>query len=493
MLSPNYVRACFLEGQVTDAVTGQSLGDVEVVIQSTQANLGETDNFGEYKTGQAIPGTFTVRFTKLGYYPVEAEAVLENGEVTILDVQMTPLATYSVSGFSVQDEDGQPIPNAKISFVSETANYNTTSDNNGGFSIAAAFEGQYTVYAGVWGRLHAVLENVVIDATTEQLVVPLKEGYQDDFLFELGWEKTADGSTDAGFWVRAVPILTTNNGEASNPGSDVADDLGTECYVTGNAAGNVGAADVDGGKVYLTSPVMNLSDYQDPVISYNLWFYNSGGNSTPDDSLVVRVSNGLQSIVLETVKESSSAWRSRSEFHLASLIELTENMQVTFETGDLNCEPTPVEGGVDAFLVVDAFVNGTDETLPVVSAGIDAQSIHRRHSASLPFRQSGGRPGYLDGIRCIGKTARAQSHQRSGRNDPDWGKPAGRLFLCNLVFKRTTAEYFPNGESGVAKWQVCKSDSNALCRKKAQNGHLQGSVFACHALLSNSKNKHERN
>lgn len=130
-----------------------------------------------------------MRFTKLGYYPVEAEAVLENGEVTILDVQMTPLATYSVSGFSVQDEDGQPIPNAKISFISETATYNTTSDNNGGFSIVAAYEGQYNIYAGVWGRLHAVLENVVIDATTGQLVVPLKEGYQDDFLFELGWEK----------------------------------------------------------------------------------------------------------------------------------------------------------------------------------------------------------------------------------------------------------------------------------------------------------------
>ncbi len=370
VISPNYVRACFLEGQVTNSVTGQSLSDVEVVIQSTQANLGETDNFGEYRTGQAIPGTFTVRFTKLGYYPVEAEAVLENGEVTILDVQMTPLATYSVSGLSVQDEDGQPIPNAKISFISEEATYNTTSDNNGLFSIAAAFEGQYDVYAGVWGRLHAVLENVVIDATTEQLVVPLKVGYQDDFLFEQGWEKTADGSADAGFWVRAVPILTTNNGQASNPGSDVADDLGTECYVTGNAAGNPGAADVDGGRVYLKSPAMDLSTYQDPVISYNLWFYNSGGNSTPDDSLVVRISNGVQSILLETVKESSSVWRPRSEFHLASLIELTDNMVVTFETGDLNSSPHLVEGGVDAFLVVDAFVNNTDETLPGLSAAL---------------------------------------------------------------------------------------------------------------------------
>lgn len=370
VLTPNYVRACFLEGQVTSAVTGQPLGDVEVVIQSTQANLGETNNFGEYKTGQAIPGTFTVRFTKLGYYPVEAEAVLENGEVTIVDVQMTPLATYSVSGFSIQDEDGQPVPNAKISFVSETATYTTTSDNNGVFSIATAYEGQYTIYAGVWGRLHAVLENVVINATTDQLVVPLKVGYQDDFLFELGWEKTADANANAGFWVRAVPILTANNGEASNPGSDVADDLGTECYVTGNAAGNVGAADVDGGRVYLTSPVMDFSDYQDPVISYNLWFYNSGGNSTPDDSLVVRLSNGLQSIVLETVKESSSVWRPRSEFHLAPLIELTENMQVTYETGDVNANPHLVEGGVDAFLVVDAFVNDTDENLPVVNAGL---------------------------------------------------------------------------------------------------------------------------
>lgn len=370
VLSPTYVRACFLEGQVTDVVTGQSIGGVEATIQSTEFNIAQTDIFGAYKTGQATPGTFTVRFTKLGYYPVEAEAVLDNGEVTILDVQMTPLATYAISGFSVQDEDGQPIPNAQISLVSETATYNTTSDNNGLFSIAAAFEGQYTIYAGVWGRLHAVLENVAIDATTQQLVVPLKVGYQDDFLFEQGWEKTADGNTDAGFWVRAVPILTTNNGDASNPGSDVEDDLGIECYVTGNAAGNAGAADVDGGRVYLKSPAMDLSTYTDPIISYNLWFYNSGGNSTPDDSLVVRISNGVQNIVLETVKESSSVWRPRSEFNLASLIGLTENMVVTFETGDLNSSPHLVEGGVDAFLVVDAFVNSTDETLPGLSAAL---------------------------------------------------------------------------------------------------------------------------
>ncbi len=370
VISPNYVRACFLEGQVTDAVTGLPLNDVKVLIQSDQDNLAQSDAFGEYQTGQAIPGTFTVQFSKIGYYSVDAQAVLENGQVTLLNVEMTPLPTYSINGLSVRDENGQPIPNASILITGEQGTFITTSDANGQFQIASVYEGQYNVYAGVWGRLHANLEGVNIDATTSQLIVPLKQGYQDDFLFEQGWVKTADATADAGFWVRAVPIRTTNNGQVSNPGNDVADDLGTECYVTGNATGNAGNADVDGGKVYLTSPVMDLSAYQDPVISYNLWFYNGGGNSTPDDSLVVRLSNGTESIILETVKESSSVWRPRSEFHLSSLIGLTDNMTVTFETGDRNASPHLVEGGVDAFLLIDAFVTSTEETNPALSAAL---------------------------------------------------------------------------------------------------------------------------
>lgn len=365
------IRACYLEGQVTDATTGLPIQDVKVVIQSDEANIAQSNISGDYKTGQATSGTFLVRFTKVGYNSLVTQAVLENGVITILDVQMTALPVYTISGIAIQEEDGQPVPNAKIQLISEQITYNATSDNNGLFSVAAAYEGQYSIYGGVWGRLHAVLNDVVINANTEQLVVPLKKGYQDDFYFDLAWEKTADGSTDAGFWVREIPIQVNNSGQISNPGSDIPDDLGESCYLTGNSTStNAGAADVDGGRVYLKSPVMDLTTYQDPVISYNLWFYNAGGSSTPDDSLIVRLSNGFQSIVLETVKQSSSVWRPRSEFHLASLIAFSENMTITFETGDLNANPHLVEAAVDAFLVVDAFVNGTDESLPVVTAAV---------------------------------------------------------------------------------------------------------------------------
>ncbi|MCB9265276.1 MAG: choice-of-anchor B family protein, partial [Lewinellaceae bacterium] len=67
VLQPNFVRACWLEGVVTDSLTGALLNDVEVVIDSEQPNLGTTDAFGKFETGQAISGTFNVTFSKLGY------------------------------------------------------------------------------------------------------------------------------------------------------------------------------------------------------------------------------------------------------------------------------------------------------------------------------------------------------------------------------------------------------------------------------------------
>lgn len=370
VLSPTYVRACFLEGQVTDVNTGQALGGVRIVIQSDEVNIEDSNVFGEYKTGQATPGTFNVTFSKIGYEPLTAQAVLNNGVVTILDVALTPLASYTVSGIALRDEDGEPVANTQIIIVNEESSYNITSDANGQFTVAPVYEGQYDIYAGSWGYLHAVLENVAINANTGQLVVELKEGYQDDFLFELGWTKEASPNASAGFWERGVPVLTISSGLAVNPGSDIDGDLGESCYVTGNVGGNAGTGDVDGGLVYLTSPVMELSTYVDPVVSYNLWFHNSGGNSTADDSLVVRLSNGTESIILETVKQSGSVWRPRSEFHLATLIDLTDDMTITFETGDVNANPHLVEAGVDAFLVVDDFVNNTNENLPVVQAAV---------------------------------------------------------------------------------------------------------------------------
>ena len=69
VFKPTYTRACYLEGGVTDSLSGLPLEGVQVAILSSDAN-GDLSNIeGGYKTGQVSSGTFEVTFSKAGYQP----------------------------------------------------------------------------------------------------------------------------------------------------------------------------------------------------------------------------------------------------------------------------------------------------------------------------------------------------------------------------------------------------------------------------------------
>lgn len=99
VLTPTYVRACYLEGQVNDACTGLPLNNVNVVITSGTHHPELSGISGRYKTGTATAGSFTVTFSKAGYTTrVFQNIVLQNGVVTGLNVQLSPLNAVSVAG-----------------------------------------------------------------------------------------------------------------------------------------------------------------------------------------------------------------------------------------------------------------------------------------------------------------------------------------------------------------------------------------------------------
>ena len=65
-------------------------------------------------------------------------------------------------------------------------------------------------------------------------------------------------------------------------------------YVTGlDAGGQVGSNDVDDFNTILTSPLFDLSNFNQHYLSYYSWFSNGGGGwgggSPPNDSLRVSV------------------------------------------------------------------------------------------------------------------------------------------------------------------------------------------------------------
>ena len=90
VLTPQYQRACYLEGQVTDAATGLPLSNASIVINSTDANKNAASAItGNYYTGQVTPGTVSATYSKPGYLPQTITGiVLSNGNVVFQNVQL---------------------------------------------------------------------------------------------------------------------------------------------------------------------------------------------------------------------------------------------------------------------------------------------------------------------------------------------------------------------------------------------------------------------
>lgn len=88
VFTPVYERACWLEGTITDSITGANINNGYVNIQL--ANVSDSSNaFGIYKTGYAAGGLYDVTFNATGYHTKTYTGIqLTNGMTTILDAQL---------------------------------------------------------------------------------------------------------------------------------------------------------------------------------------------------------------------------------------------------------------------------------------------------------------------------------------------------------------------------------------------------------------------
>ncbi|MBK9014894.1 MAG: choice-of-anchor B family protein [Saprospiraceae bacterium] len=118
VLTPNYNRACWLEGKVTDGLTGQPLSGVTIDIDSPDPlTATSTGLLGNYTTGQTTPGNFPVSFSLSGYESNNVNVILANGAVTVLDVQLYPPGT---SGTDWVDNDEVELKASPSMFSNET-------------------------------------------------------------------------------------------------------------------------------------------------------------------------------------------------------------------------------------------------------------------------------------------------------------------------------------------------------------------------------------
>ncbi|MEO5675479.1 MAG: choice-of-anchor B family protein [Chitinophagales bacterium] len=370
VLTPTYVAACWLQGTVTDSVTGALLNNVFAEIETTQ-NSDLSDLSGVYKTGNGIAGTYTVRFSKPGYLTKEIQNVtLTSGVQTILDVQLASLPTATITGQVIDSVTNDPIQDATVYFISSEGFEFTEQTDGGGNFTFSGYESTYDIYAGKWSYFETGLLNVIINLNPAPFLFKLNPGYYDDFILDLGWEESHTSTT--GFWTRCEPKGTYSFNTPINPETDIAGDWGDHCYVTGNGGGGIGDDDVDNGSTTLTSPVFDLTNYSDATVKFYAWFANTGGQGSPNDTLDVYITDGNSTVLVLQINEdnfSESEWNYH-EFHVNDFIVPNATMQMKFKA--LDKDPGHVtEAGIDYFRIDDELgneVKGIAPGAPYLSA-----------------------------------------------------------------------------------------------------------------------------
>lgn len=355
VLTPTYIRGCYLEGTVEDSVTGNLLNGASVSIVATTITTN-TNPVGEYAVGTAIAGSYDITVSRAGYVTKQITGInLSNGILTTVNVELAPLPSYVFSGTIMDSLTGLPVSGALVQLHNSTFSHSATSDSTGAYSIPGVVEENYEVVIGKWGYRTQCMAQQVTGNT--QFIVDLNQGYYDDFTFDYGWSVV---STTTNEWERGEPVGTFNNfGVEINPEFDVSGDCGDKCFVTDNGGAPFNSNDVDNGFTILYSPVFDGTIYINPVVSYFRRFLDIDGVGTPNDSMVISILNGVDSVNLEMIgpnDPTNGTW-TQATFSLSGLISLTSNMQIAVRVFDE--DPGNIcEGAFDQFEVTGQLTTG---------------------------------------------------------------------------------------------------------------------------------------
>jgi len=361
ILKFDYKRACYLEGKITDT-NGTSISNAVIEIISDQKNRELSGPSGLYKTGQVLSGSFKVKISHPDYYSKEEFIQMDHGLVTNLNVILEKRKVSQVS-FIIKNSNDVSIV-AVIKLIGDGYEYNLDTDGSEEY-ITSIRDGKYNIIFSAWGYLSKNRNEVIVQNGLDNTIeITLENGYSDQFESQLKWAINSTPNM-SGAWIRAIPKQTEYlNGTIANPGVD-ADDNGQWAYVTGNGIPGAGCADIDNGVTNLTSPVMDLSFYQKPALNYDVWFYNAGGAVDINDTLIVKLNNGEQEVIVDKIYGSTDGWLKVRNLDIANFIPVTNQMQIIVEASDQQNLGHIVEAGFDNFFISDQIssVNDPDETL----------------------------------------------------------------------------------------------------------------------------------
>lgn len=350
ILEPTYQRASYVEGLVIDETNLQPINNVRLEILGDPELPTFTNALGRFKMGTASEGSLKLALEHPGYFPDTMEVAVTTGEITQIDIRLKPLISYVLRG-KVMDASQNPIANAHILVESSSFSAEAMTNALGEYEFNI-LEGQYNMCLGAWGFLS---ENEIITIDRDvNLNLILDPGYQDDFALDLGW--TINSTASSGIWERAIPAPTFLDGEPSNPGFDVPYDKGKKCYVTGNNNASAASDDVDNGFTSLVSPLMDLSNYRDPIILFSAWYFNKGGSVPANDTMVVELVTLEETLTVAQFTPADGqqgTWQDSIQIDVRSFSENLDNVKIRFTVADDPSNGHIVEAGIDAFQILE--------------------------------------------------------------------------------------------------------------------------------------------
>ncbi len=322
----------FVRGVITS--DGQPIDSVKVQVDGSTHIAWSAAN-GTFSVPLS-PGTYTLHFSKFGYFPVTAPGivVIEN-DSTHHDVTMvlSPVATLSGHVFNA---DNTPLVGATVNAL-DVPVAPVTTDAEGFYSLVLPTELTYVVRA--YGSRGASQSTFVLNAdTTINFYMPSELFCYDFESGNQGWTIGAAGdNATLGIWGVMDPEPTVNlDGVVCQSDTDHTQG-GVSCFVTDGRAGNgVGANDVDGGRTTLLSPIWDLSTESDAVVDLYTWFTNDNGNNPGQDYFDIDVSSDSGATWISMLHENVDweEWR-RATFLLEDYIPLTEGVRVRIVAQDL--------------------------------------------------------------------------------------------------------------------------------------------------------------
>ncbi len=351
VLQPEYKRAAYLEGNIVDAQSGFPVNAAIIKIGDEVDNANSSNALGDYKTGVSQSGTYQVIVEHPDYFSDTLTIELTAGMVVEEDIRLVRKSSIiNIAGYIV-DEAGKSIPNAGVLIQSADRQAEAYTDETGLYRSNIAIN-TYDVYVGAWGYKGKKITRDIFERLQEPIV--LEKGYEDDFFVDLGW--TSSGDAVRGNWTRAIPVGTFYNSSDSNPSQDVPDDLNEYCFVTGNNSGSVGADDVDDGTAILTSPDIDVSEFQNAIIEITPWFFNDGGASLPNDTMKIFLESDrgeyLTYIVIDN-RQVGGRWYDPIQIFVDSIYRRERIVRLRIEVNDHPDSGHLVEGGIDKFRVYE--------------------------------------------------------------------------------------------------------------------------------------------